>query len=57
MTWLIWATGIVGAIAIGWLVYRFTGSTEQRYCVACKETRPWHPTKGCSVCRTLDSVF
>lgn len=28
-----------------------------RYCPACKRDTLRHPTKGCTVCRSLDSIF
>lgn len=50
---------LVAAAGVAYLVYLWVSfkPSVERYCPACKKMRPWHPTKGCSVCRTLDSVF
>jgi hypothetical protein len=53
-----WLAAIVTAAGIAWAVYRLTGIPhQQKYCVVCKQVRLWHPKKGCTSCRTLDSSF
>jgi hypothetical protein len=54
--YVVMAGSIAGVVAK--MIYASSGPTdEERYCPMCKTMRPWHQTKGCSVCRTLDSVF
>lgn len=56
---MLWLAAIVGTAGIGYLVYLWVNFEPEveRFCPLCREVRPWHLTKGCSVCRTLDSVF
>lgn len=56
---MLWLAAIVGAAGIGYLIYLWISFKPDvdKYCGQCQAMRPWHPKKGCSVCRTLDSVF
>ena len=46
-------------IAGGLVCIALTAGREshERYCPACKKQTPWHPKRGCTVCRTLDQCF
>jgi hypothetical protein len=51
-------TAVSVSTVVAAIVYACVGNpNEDHYCAVCDKVTPWHPKNGCTVCRTLDSVF